>query len=132
MIAGGRYDGLMRDMGGPDVPGVGWAAGVERLSMLLPEAPAADRPVAIVPIGPHAEPRAWELAQRLRHAGHAVELAYKGKPGQRMKRADRLRARFAVSLGDDEIARDVVRLRDLDSGADEEVATDRLLERLGT
>jgi histidyl-tRNA synthetase len=132
VIAGGRYDGLMRDMGGPDVPGVGWAAGVERLSMLLPEAPAADRPVAIVPIGPHAEPRAWELAQRLRHAGHAVELAYKGKPGQRMKRADRLRARFAVSLGDDEIARDVVRLRDLDSGADEEVATDRLLERLGT
>ena len=48
-----------------------------------------------------------------------------------MKRADRLGARFAVSLGDDEIARDVVRLRDLDSGADEEVATARLLERLG-
>jgi histidyl-tRNA synthetase len=131
VIAGGRYDGLMRDMGGPDVPGVGWAAGVERLSMLLPDAPAADRPIAIVPIGPQAEPRAWELAQGLRRAGHAVELAYKGKPGQRMKRADRLGARFAVSLGDDEIARDVVRLRDLDSGADEEVATARLLERLG-
>jgi histidyl-tRNA synthetase len=132
VIAGGRYDGLMRDMGGPDVPGVGWAAGVERLSMLLPQAPAADRPVAIVPIGPQAEPRAWELGQQLRRAGHAVELAYKGKPGQRMKRADRLGARFAISLGDDEIARDVVRLRDLDSGADEEVATARLLERLGT
>ena len=100
--------------------------------MLLAEAPAPDRPVAIVPIGPQAEPRAWELAQALRRAGHTVELAYKGKPGQRMKRADRLRARFAVSLGDDELARDVVRLRALDRGADEEVAAGRLLERLGT
>ncbi len=132
VIAGGRYDGLMRDMGGPDVPGVGWAAGVERLSMLLPQAPAAERPIAIVPIGAEAEPRAWELAQRLRRAGHMVELAYKGRPGQRMKRADRLGARYAVSLGEDEIAREVVRLRDLDSGTDEELPADRLLDRLGS
>jgi histidyl-tRNA synthetase len=130
VMAGGRYDGLMREMGGPDVPGVGWAAGVERLAMLLPEAPAADRPVAIVPIGPEAEAEAAVLAQELRRAGVAVDLAFKGKPGQRMKRADRIGARFAVSLGSDELARGVVRLRDLGSGAEEELRRDQLAARL--
>jgi histidyl-tRNA synthetase len=131
VLAGGRYDGLMQAMGGPDVPGVGWAAGVERLAMLLAETPAADRPVAIVPIGAEAEAAAFVLARELRRAGIAVDLAFKGKPGQRMKRADRLGARWAVSLGSDELARGVVRLRDLDSGASEEVARDLLLARLG-
>jgi histidyl-tRNA synthetase len=130
VIAGGRYDGLMREMGGPDVPGVGWAAGVERLAMLLSEAPAEERPVAVVPIGDAAEGPAWALAQRLRRAGVAVEIGYKGKPGQRMKRASKAGARYALSLGEDELARGVVRLRDLDSGADEEVAADSVAARL--
>ena len=131
VMAGGRYDGLMREMGGPDVPGVGWAAGMERLAMLLAETPAAPRPVAIVPIGPEAEERAQVLAHELRRAGIAVDLAFKGKPGQRMKRADRIGARWSLSLGSDELARGVVRLRDLDTGAEEELAPDAVAARLG-
>ena len=104
-MAGGRYDGLMREMGGPDVPGVGWAAGIERLAMLTAAPPPDPRPVAIVPIGAEAEHRAFVLAHQLRRAGIAVDLAFKGKPGQRMKRADRVGARWAVSLGSDELAR---------------------------
>ncbi len=130
VIAGGRYDGLMKTMGGPDVPGVGWAAGVERLAMLLPEAPPAPRPTAIVPIGEEAVREAWKLADRLRRAGFVVELAYRGKPGQRMKRADRLGCRFALSLGEDELVRGVLRLRDLDSGEEREVPRGELLDTL--
>ena len=130
VLAGGRYDGLMREMGGPDVPGVGWAAGVERLAMLASETPPAPRPVAIVPIGAEAEAAAFALAQELRRAGIAVDLAFRGKPGQRMKRADRIGARFAISLGGDELARGVVRLRDLDSGVEEELGRDALPARL--
>jgi histidyl-tRNA synthetase len=130
VMAGGRYDGLMREMGGPDVPGVGWAAGIERLAMLLAATPPAPRPVAVVPIGAEAEERALVLAHALRRAGVSVDLAFKGKPGQRMKRADRLGARWAVSLGGDELARWVVRLRDLDSGAEEEVDPGSLAARL--
>jgi histidyl-tRNA synthetase len=130
VLAGGRYDGLMREMGGPDVPGVGWAAGVERLAMLASETPPAPRPVAIVPIGAEAEAAAFTLAQELRRAGIAVDLAFRGKPGQRMKRADRIGARFAISLGGDELARGVVRLRDLDSGVEEELGRDALAARL--
>ena len=59
-----------------------------------------------------------------------VDLAFKGKPGQRMKRADRIGARWAVSLGSDELARGVVQLRDLDSGAQEELAASDLAARL--
>ncbi len=130
VIAGGRYDGLMKTMGGPDVPGVGWAAGVERLAMLLPEAPPAPRPTALVPIGEAAVREAWKLADRLRRAGFVIELAYRGKPGQRMKRADRLGCRFALSLGEEELARGVLRLRDLDSGEEREVAREDLVATL--
>ena len=126
LIAGGRYDGLVASMGGPDTPGVGWAAGVERLGALLASAPPEPRPVAIVPIGEAAEVEAWRLAERLRAAGHRIELAYRGKPGQRMKRADRLGATHALSLGDEELAQGVVRLRDLASGEERMVPLDEL------
>jgi histidyl-tRNA synthetase len=121
VMAGGRYDGLVETLGGPDVPGVGWAAGVERLALLLPEAPPAPRPIAVVPIGEVAEAEAMVLARDLRRAGHLVELAFKGRPGQRLKRADRLGARLALSLGEEELARGIVRLRDLDTGEEREV-----------
>ena len=130
VIAGGRYDGLMRAMGGPDVPGVGWAAGVERLSMLLAESPPGPRPVALIPIGERAEGVAWTLADTLRRAGVGVELAFKGKPGQRMKRADKLQARIAVSIGDTELDRGVAKVRDLDTGAESEVQLDALAGHL--
>jgi histidyl-tRNA synthetase len=126
LVAGGRYDGLVASMGGPDTPGVGWAAGVERLAALLAGVPPATPPIAIVPIGEAAEVEAWRLAQRLREAGHRIELAYRGKPGQRMKRADRTGASHALSLGDDELSRGVVRLRDLATGEERLVPLDGL------
>ncbi|MCS6877597.1 MAG: histidine--tRNA ligase [Geminicoccaceae bacterium] len=130
VLAGGRYDGLVKTLGGPDIPGVGWAAGVERLALLLAAAPPAPRPLAIVPIGERAEAEAWTLARDLRREGHAVELAFEGKPSKRLKRADRLGARVALFLGEDELARGTVKLRDLDRGTEEEVARAALANRL--
>ncbi len=130
VIAGGRYDGLVEEIGGPPTPGVGWAAGVERLALLATNEPAAPRPVAIVPIGPAAETEARKLAAELRHAGIAVELAFKGKPGQRMKRADRANARFAISMGDDELAAGTLKLRDLDSGEETTVGRGTVIDHL--
>ncbi|MCB1971713.1 MAG: histidine--tRNA ligase, partial [Geminicoccaceae bacterium] len=130
VLAGGRYDGLMRQMGGPDTPGVGWASGIERLAMLLDGAPEPVRPVAIIPIGAAAESEATRLAFELRRAGHAVELAFRGKPGQRMKKADRANARLAITIGDDELARDIVKLRFLDTGEDREVSRSQLAAAL--
>jgi histidyl-tRNA synthetase len=129
VLAGGRYDGLIGQMGGPATPGIGWAAGVERLSMLVGDAaPAAERPVAIIPMGDAVA--AMVLADRLRGAGIAVELGFSGNMKKRMARANKANARFAVILGEDEAARGAATLRDLDSGAQEEVPLAALEERL--
>jgi histidyl-tRNA synthetase len=116
VLAGGRYDGLIATMGGPDTPGIGWAAGVERLAMLLEKTPAAPRPIAVVPIGDGAALAALQLAEELRAAGHHVELGFRGKVGQRLKRAAQQNARHAILLGEDELAAGKVVLRDLDRG----------------
>ncbi len=116
VLAGGRYDGLVELMGGPAMPGVGWAAGIERLAMLIEEPPTPKRPIAVVPIGERGESMALVIAEVLRYHGWAVDLAYSGNLSRRMRRANRVNARFAVLIGDEEAARGEVRLRDLDSG----------------
>lgn len=129
VLAGGRYDGLIGQMGGPATPGIGWAAGVERLSMLVGDAaPAAERPVALIPMGDAVA--ALALADRLRAVGIAVEMGFSGNMKKRMARANKANARFAVILGEDEAARGAATLRDLDSGAQEEVPLAALEERL--
>ena len=130
VLAGGRYDGLIKMMGGSDTPGVGWAAGIERLAMLCGAAPAASRPIALVPVGAAAEAEALTLAERLRGAGFRVDLAYSGNLGRRMKRANRIAALASVLVGEDELARGVATVRDMDSGTQDEVALSSLEEYL--
>jgi len=130
VMGGGRYDGLVGIMGGPETPGVGWASGVERCMMLLKEDPAARRPIALVPIGEVAEREALILANRIRRAGLPADLGYSGNMGKRMKRANKLNARVAIILGENELAKNVAALRDLDSGEQREVPLDTLIESL--
>ncbi len=130
VLGGGRYDGLVELLGGPSTPGVGWAGGIERLAMLLEETPAAAPPIAVVPIGPAAEAPALSLTQDLRRAGYAVDLGFSGNPGKRMKRANRLSARAAILLGEDELAQNAATVRDLESGKQELIPLDALSEHL--
>jgi histidyl-tRNA synthetase len=130
VLAGGRYDGLIETMGGPPTPGVGWAAGIERLAMLRDEEVPAPRPVAVIPVGAEAEAEAFRLTQRLRHAGITADIGFSGNLSRRMKRANRDGAVHAVILGADELARNAATLRDMASGEQEEVALDQLVERL--
>ncbi len=122
VLGGGRYDGLIAELGGPPTAGIGWAGGIERLMMLANEPAPLPRPVVIAPLGPAAESRALGLARTLRRAGIAVEQDYRGNMKRRMQRANRLNARAALILGDDELAKGVVQLKDLDSGEQREVA----------
>jgi histidyl-tRNA synthetase len=130
VMAGGRYDGLVGLMGGPATPGIGWAAGIERIAMMLADTPPARRPIAVMPVGSIADAPAAALAERLRRAGFAVDLGYGGNLGKRMKRADKLAAAAAVILGEDELAKGVASLRDLDSGEQTAVPLAELEERL--
>jgi histidyl-tRNA synthetase len=130
VMGGGRYDGLIGIMGGPETPGVGWASGVERCMMLLKEEPKARRPIALVPIGEEGERKALVLANEIRRAGLPADLGFSGNMGKRMKRANKLNARVAVILGENELAKNVAALRDLDSGEQREVPLDTLIESL--
>jgi histidyl-tRNA synthetase len=130
VMGGGRYDGLVAIMGGPPTPGAGWAAGIERIAMMLAQSPPARRPIAVVPVGLTADAPAAAIAERLRRAGYAVDLGYGGNLGKRMKRADKLAAAAAVILGEDELAKGVASLRDLDSGEQTAVPLAELEERL--
>jgi histidyl-tRNA synthetase len=121
VLAGGRYDGLVELMGGPQMPGVGWAAGIERLAMLISEPPLPVRPVALVPVGEQGEALALTIAETLRSQGFSVDLGYSGNLSRRMRRANRANARIALLIGDDECARNVVTWRDLDSGEQADV-----------
>ena len=130
VLAGGRYDGLIESLGGPPTAGVGWAAGVERLAMLVPEPEAATIAAIVVPMGEAAEARATGLVANLRRAGLAVDMAYKGKLKQRLAKADALGAVHAIIIGDDELAAGEAAVKTLATGDQRCVALDGLTEAL--
>ena len=130
VMGGGRYDGLVQEMGGPATPAVGLAAGVERLAMLLDAPPPAPAPVAVVPVGEGAEDAALRILQSLRAEGVRAEMAYRGNLRRRMERANRIGARAAVIIGQDDIAQGVAQLKNLNTGEQEAVPLAALTERL--
>jgi histidyl-tRNA synthetase len=131
VLAGGRYDGLFEMMGGQATPGIGFAAGIERLAMLLEGPVEAPRPIAMVPIGAEAEAEVLKLTHALRRAGYAVDLGFGGNMSRRMKRADKVKAAAAVIIGGDELAKRSATVRDMDSGTQTEVSWDALERHLG-
>jgi histidyl-tRNA synthetase len=129
---GGRYDGLVEELGGPSIAGVGFALGVERLVLSLRGAEAGMQPdLLVAPLGANAEARGFRLARELRGQGLRVEI----EPGRKslkshMRRADKLGAKFVLIVGDDEIARAVGVLRNMASKKQMETALDpRILAR---
>jgi histidyl-tRNA synthetase len=126
VLGGGRYDGLIEALGGPATPAVGWAAGIERLAMLIDEPAVETIDVAVVPMGAAAEAAAGGVLATLRRAGVACDMAYKGNMKKRMQKADAVGARFAIILGDDELARGEASVKRLATGEQVAVPLDRL------
>lgn len=116
VVGGGRYDGLIETMGGPATPAVGWACGIERLAMLLDVPAQRGLDAAIVPLGAAAEAEAPRIAAALRSAGIATDMAFRGNMKRRMQKASASGARFAIIVGDDELARGEAAVKDLAKG----------------
>jgi histidyl-tRNA synthetase len=135
VLAGGRYDGLVAQMGGPQIAGIGWAAGVERLALVLETlgmaagAPAA-RPVVVLPMDDEDIAKAFEVASSLRKHGVAVELLVKGNVGKRLKKADKMQASHVVMLGADERAAGVVTCKDMQAGGQTSLTLEALVRSL--
>jgi histidyl-tRNA synthetase len=125
-MGGGRYDGLIGQMGGPATAGVGWAAGIERLSMLLKETPSAPRPIAFIPVSEAEEAVVQGLAARLRMAGFVIDVGYSGNMKKRMNRADKIKAVAAVIIGGDEARAGNATVRNLTTGEQTTVSQSNL------
>ena len=130
VLAGGRYDGLVEQMGGGKVSGIGWACGVERLSMLLEEDVSLPRPVAVIPVGEDTNDKALQIACQLRKAGFRVEQAYGGNLKKRMMKANKVNAEKAIIIGSEELAAGNVTVKNLDNGEQRMVSLDNLIEGL--
>ncbi len=122
VLAGGRYDGLIEQLGGPKTPGIGWAGGIERLAMLSEKGTEPARPVIIMPMGEAGVLKGFEVAETLRASGVTVTADRTGNLKKRMNRADKANAAFAVIIGDNEVEEGVVTLKHLDDGEQNQVA----------
>jgi histidyl-tRNA synthetase len=138
---GGRYDGLSEAIGGPPLPGVGWALGMERILLALDAESTGDQAVGppvpprcdiyVVPLGAAAKRRAAVLVDTLRSERLNVDMAYGDrKLGGAMKAADRSGARTAIVLGDRDLESGVAQVKDLQSGEQRPVPFDSLVEEL--
>lgn len=130
VLAGGRYNGLVEQMGGGNVAGIGWACGVERLAMLLENDVEMPRPIAVIPMGEEAEDKALEVSDRLRHAGFRVEQSYSGNMKKRMAKAVKVNALKAVIIGADELSKGEAAVKDLDSGEQKNIKFENLIEEM--
>ena len=129
VAAGGRYDGLIRDLGGPELPGIGFAIGLERLALMLGEQSVLPpRPeLFIATLGEAATNAGFSMLTRLQRRGIPVEMEYTGKSLKaQLRRADKIKARRVLIIGEDELQRGVSQLRYMDESRQEEVGLDSL------
>jgi histidyl-tRNA synthetase len=133
VCGGGRYDGLAEEIGGPSIPAIGFAIGFDRLVMLLPEEKNFLRyaDVFLAALGEEAQRKSFALAQELRDAGIWAEIDYEGKSlKSQMRKADRLRTPWVVILGEEELKKNRVVLRDMATKAQEEVLLGEIVSRI--
>jgi len=133
LVGGGRYDGLVSELGGPPTPTIGFAFGIERLLMMLGKsaAPAPGRPVFVAGVGDGGVGRAHDIARSLRAAGCRTEVAYgTASLKSQLKRADRIGALGVVIAGEDEAARGCVTWRDMRDGAQIELPLSEIVARV--
>jgi histidyl-tRNA synthetase len=134
VVAGGRYDGLVEALGGAAVPGTGFAIGVERLALALNAGRSkveASPAVVILAIGSAVVPRANRLASELRNERIRTDLLSPERGLKAlMRRADKLKAHYALIIGENEIARGVVQVRDLRQSTQQEVPLDKVAQHM--
>ncbi len=132
LLAGGRYDGLVKLMGGGDVSGVGWAAGVERLALMIESQFASQQKPLVAVLA--AEDSAINYCQKISHLvrsfGNPVELITSGNMGKKFKRADKIKSQFCVVIGSKEMSSKILTLKNMATGVQIEVGVEGLKKTL--
>jgi histidyl-tRNA synthetase len=133
VTAGGRYDHLMRDIGGPDIPGIGFAMGIERIVLLVQRGRETARflDLFIAALGENAQVKAFELANQLHLEGIRAEIDYEERSLKaQMRRANKLGARYVLIVGENELEAGRALLRDMERKVQEENGLDEAAEEI--
>ena len=133
VTAGGRYDHLMRDIGGPDIPGIGFAMGIERIVLLTrgKKEPTQFPVLFIAALGEKAQLKAFELANRLHLEGIKAEIDYEGRSLKaQMRRANKLNSRYVLIIGEEELKSGRATLRNMTRKDQEEIRLDEAVKEI--
>ena len=125
-----RYDGLMKQMGGPDIPGIGWAGGIERLILLSTIKIMKNKHISIIPVGEENNNICFDLAQKLREKNISVEMSYSGNLKKRLKNANKLSSNYAIIIGTEEINNNSALVRNLETGEQDKIALPKIIKHI--
>jgi len=127
VLAGGRYDNMMKEMGGQDIPAVGFGAGIERLALMTNQETGQQRPIAVIPVSENEEDFCFRLLEELRRDGIRAEMSYNMNLKKRMQKANKIGASAAIIVGEEEIKSHTFKIKDFAKGEEFIVKKERLL-----
>jgi len=130
VLAGGRYDGLSKMLGGPDIPGVGWAAGIERLALMVQSKFINKIDVALMGQSENINYLLLPIMKKLTQKGFKSEIIYTGNMSKKFKRANKIQASYAIILGEEEISKNVIKFKNLASGNEELLNLNQAIKNL--
>ena len=130
VVAGGRYDGLSETLGGVSMPGVGWAAGIERLALMTNADYNNSPDLVLMGVSEEFNLFLLPIMNKLINSGIKTETLYIGNISKKFKRADKIKASFAIIIGDNEVARNTVQLKNLKSGSQDEIELDEAIKNI--
>ena len=130
VLAGGRYDGLSETIGGVSMPGVGWAAGIERLALMVNVNYSNHPDLVLIGMSERLNLFLLPIMNKLINSGIKTETFYTGNISKKFKRADKINASFAIIIGDDELANNTVRLKNLKSGYQDEISLEEAIKNI--
>ena len=130
VLAGGRYDGLSKLLGGSDIPGVGWAAGIERLALMVHSEFTNNIDVVLMGQSENFNYLLLPIMKKLIQKGIKTETIYSGNLSKKFKRANKVRASYAIILGEEELIKKVVKLKDLKYGSEELLSLSQAIKKI--
>ena len=130
VLAGGRYDGLSKMLGGPDVPGVGWAAGIERLALMVQSELLSITDVVLISQSENFNFLLLPIMQKLVRQGIKSEIIYNGNLSKKFRRANKINASYAIILGEEEINKNLIKFKDLKSSSEEMLNLNQIIEKI--
>ena len=128
VLAGGRYDGLAKMLGGVDTAGVGWAAGIDRLSLMINEEFANKPDLVLMAVSENLEPLLMPIMKKLVDKGLKVEILITGNMSKKFKRANKVDASYAIILGEEELSKNIIKLKNLIIGSERYVSLDEAIK----